>query len=69
LSDLSASDLTLDKLTKTTSKSRSLLAWRKWSWRPKLSAAPCSTGIAPFITAQLVGMVAAVVLGRWLWQE
>ena len=24
-------------------------------------------GIIPFIAAQLVGMLAAVVLGRWLW--
>jgi glycerol uptake facilitator-like aquaporin len=27
------------------------------------------TGVAAFIAAQLVGMVAAVVLGRWFWQE
>jgi glycerol uptake facilitator-like aquaporin len=26
-------------------------------------------GVAAFIAAQLVGMVAAVVLGRWFWQE
>jgi glycerol uptake facilitator-like aquaporin len=26
------------------------------------------TGVAAFIAAQLVGMFAAVVLGRWLWQ-
>jgi glycerol uptake facilitator-like aquaporin len=27
------------------------------------------TGVAAFIAAQLVGMVAAVALGRWFWQE
>ena len=26
------------------------------------------TGVVAFITAQLVGMLAAVVLGRWLWR-
>jgi glycerol uptake facilitator-like aquaporin len=27
------------------------------------------TGVAAFIAAQLVGMLAAVVLGRWIWRE
>lgn len=27
------------------------------------------TGVVAFIAAQLVGMLAAVVLGRWLWQH
>ncbi len=27
------------------------------------------TGVVAFIAAQLVGMLAAVVLGRWLWQQ
>jgi glycerol uptake facilitator-like aquaporin len=27
------------------------------------------TGVAPFIAAQLVGMLAAVVLGRWFWRR
>jgi hypothetical protein len=26
------------------------------------------TGVVAFIAAQLVGMLAAVVLGRWLWR-
>jgi hypothetical protein len=27
------------------------------------------TGVAPFIIAQLVGMLAAAALGRWLWRK
>ena len=27
------------------------------------------TGVIAFIAAQLVGMLAAVTLGRWLWRE
>jgi len=27
------------------------------------------TGVLAFITAQLAGMLAAVVVGRWLWRE
>jgi hypothetical protein len=26
------------------------------------------TGVVAFIAAQLVGMLAAVVIGRWLWR-
>jgi hypothetical protein len=27
------------------------------------------TGVAAFIAAQLIGMLAALALGRWLWRR
>jgi len=27
------------------------------------------TGVLAFIISQLIGMIVAVILGRWLWQD